>query len=103
MMVSRFSILGGTSTTTIKVDSAIRDRLARLARARGSTMGALLSEVAARLEAEQRWADIEGAYERMQREDPDGWAGYLGELAEWAAGTAGVDTASAEEWPEHNR
>jgi hypothetical protein len=72
MMVSRFSILFGMSTTTIKVDSVTRDRLAYLARARGTTMSALLSDVAERLETEQRWCDIEAAYERMQREDPVG-------------------------------
>lgn len=91
------------STTTIKVDSAIRDRLAHLARVRGTTMGTLLSDVVERLETEQRWSDIEVAYERMRREDPDGWAEYLGELAEWEAGTSGADTAAALEWPEYNR
>ena len=90
------------STTTIKVDSAIRDRLAHLARARGTTMGTLLSDVVERLETEHRWSDIEAAYQRMQREDPDGWAEYLGELAEWEASTAGTDTAAAQEWPGYN-
>jgi predicted transcriptional regulator len=32
------------TTTTIKVDSAVRDRLAVLARERGTTMGAILAE-----------------------------------------------------------
>ncbi len=65
-------------------------------------MGALLSDVVKRLETEHRWSDIEAAYERMQREDPEGWAEYLGELAEWEASTAGTDTAAAQEWPEYN-
>ena len=91
------------STTTIKVDSATRDRLAQLAQARGMTMGALLSGVAERLEAEQRWSDIEAAYQRMQREDPHGWADYLDELAEWEAGATATDAAAAQEWPEYNR
>ncbi|MBV9143900.1 MAG: hypothetical protein JO115_23770 [Pseudonocardiales bacterium] len=90
------------STTTIKVDSVTRDRLAHLARARGMTMGALLSDVAERLETEQRWSDIEAAYARMQREDPEGWAEYLDELAEWELSTASTDTAAAQEWPEYN-
>lgn len=90
-------------TTTIKVESAVRDRLAHLARARGTTMGALLAEIAERLETEQRWSDIEAAYARMRREDPDGWAEYLGELAEWEAGTTVADSAATEEWPEYNR
>jgi hypothetical protein len=103
MTVSRLSILFGMPTTTIKVDSATRDRLAHLARARGTTMSALLSDVAARLETEQRWSDIEAAYERMQHDDPDGWAEYLGELAEWEVHTATTDTAAAQEWPEYNQ
>lgn len=96
--VSQFGIPFGMSTTTIKVDSATRDRLAHLARARGTTMSALLSDAAERLETEQRWCDIEAAYERTQREvnHPDGWVGYLGELAEWGANAAIVDTAAAQ-------
>lgn len=66
-------------------------------------MGALLSDVVERLETEHRWSDIEAAYQRMQREDPDGWAEYLGELAEWETSTAGPDTAAAQEWPEYNQ
>jgi hypothetical protein len=90
-------------TTTIKVDSAVRDRLAQLARARGTTMSALLSDVAEQLETEQRWSDIEAAYQRMQHQDPDGWAEYLDELAEWEVSTPTADTAATQEWPEYNR
>jgi hypothetical protein len=64
------------------------------------TVSALLSDVVERLETEQRWCDIEVAYERMQREDPDGWGEYLGELAEWRASTTTVDTAAVHEWPD---
>lgn len=87
--------------TTIKVDSAVRDRLACVARARGTTMGSLLDAESRRLEAEQRWSEIEAAYQRMQRDDPAEWADYLGELAEVTAGEP--DTAAAQEWPEYNR
>lgn len=89
-------------TTTIKVDSAVRDRLTQLARARGTTMSALLSDVAEQLETEQRWSDIEAAYQRMQHQDPDGWIEYLDELAEWEASTATLDSAAPHEWPEYN-
>ncbi|MGH3626988.1 MAG: hypothetical protein ACRDRL_06045 [Sciscionella sp.] len=88
--------------TTIKVDPAVRDRLACIARSRGTTMGALLDAESRRLEAEQRWSEIETAYTRIQREDPTGWADYLGELAGvTAAGEA--DDAAAQEWPEYNQ
>ncbi len=64
-------------------------------------MGALLDAESRRLETEQRWADIEAAYERLQRDDPAGWQDYLGELAEVTAGEP--DTTAAEEWPEYNQ
>lgn len=65
-------------------------------------MGALLDEVARRYETEQQWADIEGAYARLQREDPQGWRDYLDELAEWDAAGVEEDAQAAEEWPEYN-
>jgi antitoxin MazE7 len=88
--------------TTIKVDSAVRDRLASVARARGVTMSALLKDAAEKLEAEQRWTEIEAAYTRLQREDQEGWVEYLSELAEWDAGVGDPDAAAAQEWPELN-
>ncbi|MHB8324196.1 MAG: hypothetical protein ACYDHB_07220 [Candidatus Dormibacteria bacterium] len=91
------------SITTVKVDSTVRDRLSRIARARRTTMGALLTAVAEQLEAEQRWAEIELAYERVRREDPDGWAEYLGELAAWEASAGAGDAEAMAEWPEYNR
>jgi hypothetical protein len=89
------------STTTIKVASAVRDRLAGVARARGITMGSLLDSESRRLEAEQRWSDIETAYQRMRHDHPAEWADYLGELAEVTAGDS--DTTAAQEWPEYNQ
>lgn len=91
------------SVTTIKVDRAVRDRLAAVARARGTTMGALLDAESRRLEAEQRWADIESSYARLRQDDPAGWEEYLHELDAWDTGTAEVDAAAAAEWPEYNR
>jgi hypothetical protein len=89
------------STTTIKVDGAVRDRLASVARARGVTMTALLQQVSVELEAQQKWSEIETAYERLQHDDPAGWAEYLDELAEWDAASADPGDA-VEEWPEYN-
>ena len=88
--------------TTIKVDSMIRDRLAGIARARGQTMGALLSTIVDRLEAEHEWAEIEESYTRLRRENPAAWHEYLRELSDWELGGE-PDTTAAEEWPEYNR
>jgi hypothetical protein len=91
------------SMTTIKVDRAVRDRLACVARARGTTMSSLLESESRRLENEQRWVEIEAAYKRMQHEDPEGWREYLGELAEWDSIGGDTDVTAAQEWPEYNK
>lgn len=64
-------------------------------------MGALLEAESRRLEAEQRWAEIEAAYERIQRTDPAGWQEYLDDLAEVTVGE--TDATAEEEWPEYNQ
>ena len=87
-------------STTIKVDRSVRDRLASVARARGTTMSALLDAESRKLEAEQQWDAIEAAYQRLQRDDPVGWEDYVAELGELTAGE--LDTNAVEEWPEYN-
>lgn len=91
------------ASTTIKVDTAVRDRLAGVARARGTTMGALLQEVSQHLANEQHDRDVLAACERIQHEDPEAWAEYLAELAEIdGMGSDGLGDAR-EEWPEYNQ
>lgn len=82
------------------MDTLVRDRLASIARARGTTMGALLDAESRRLEAEQRWLAIEASCGSLQRDDPSAWREYLVELGELSAGEP--DTTAAEEWPEYN-
>lgn len=91
------------SITTIKVERAVRDRLADIARARGVTMGALLDAESRRLEVDQHWSDVDASYERLRTDDPAAWAEYLSELDSWDSGTAGPDSGAAGEWPEYNR
>jgi predicted DNA-binding protein len=88
--------------TTIKVDTVVRDRLAAVAEAKGITMAALLRDISSELEEQQRWVMIEESYERLRREDPDGWAEYLAELRTWDSVSADPGNAAAE-WPEYNR
>jgi len=87
-------------TTTIKVDTAVRDRLASVARARGVTMAALLQQIALQLQAEQEWTEIEAAYGRL-RETPEAWDRYVADLAAWDASATDPGDAAAE-WPELN-
>jgi hypothetical protein len=90
------------TVTTIKVDTEVRDRLASVARDRGVTMSGLLRDICSELESRQRWAIIEASYERLRREDPDGWAEYVAELRAWDETPADPPDAAAE-WPEYNQ
>ena len=83
---------------TIKVDATVRDQLAEVARARHTTMRALLEDLVEQAHREQRWAEISEAYARLQA-DPDQWAEYRAEVESWDAG-GDVDTSAAAEWPE---
>jgi predicted DNA-binding protein len=75
------------STTTIKVDTTVRDRLAILARERGTTMGALLAEVTETLERQAFFRRAKEQLERLRREDPAGWNADRAESRSWQEGT----------------
>lgn len=75
------------SSTTIKVDTTIRDRLATLAHERGTTMGNLLADVVDHLERDAFFAQARTQLERLRDEDPDEWARYRDESRIWQQGT----------------
>jgi hypothetical protein len=75
------------STTTIKVDTSVRDRLAVLARERGTTLGNLLAEATERLEREAFFARAREQLERLRRDDPDAWEADRAESRSWQSGT----------------
>jgi hypothetical protein len=75
------------TTTTIKVDSLVRDRLAALANAKGQTMGGLLAEVTERLERETFFARAHEQLEHLRADEPDEWAQDRGESRSWQHGT----------------
>lgn len=75
------------STTTIKVETTVRDRLALLARARGTTMGALLAEATERLEREAFFARAHEQLENLRQQKPDEWQNDHDESRSWQAGT----------------
>jgi predicted transcriptional regulator len=75
------------TTTTIKVDTTVRDRLAVLARERGTTMGALLAEATERLERETFFTRAREQLERLHRDDPVAWEADRAESRSWQAGT----------------
>lgn len=84
------------TTTTIKVESTVRDRLAVLARHRGITMGALLADVTEHLEREAFFARAHAQLNRLRQEDPDGWEQDRAESLSWQAGTD-RDTLSSQD------
>jgi len=86
------------STTTIKVDSTVRDRLAVLARERGTTMGALLAEATERMEREVFFAKARTQLSRLRAEDPSAWEADRAEAASWQTGTD-RDTLSDQDEP----
>jgi predicted transcriptional regulator len=71
-----------TVMTTIKVSAETRDRLRKLADAEQSTMEAALAKVLDQAEEARFWQGVKDDYARLQ-EDPEQWAGYVNELAEW--------------------
>ena len=75
---------GMTEMTTIKVSAQTRDRLKRLADEDHLTMDAALAQVLDQAEEARFWAGVRADYARLQA-DPQEWADYVGELAEWDA------------------
>ncbi len=69
------------ATTTIKVDTWLRDRLATIS---GDFAAGSLAETIERLIDEHEAHSAVAAYEAL-RSDPEQWAGYRDELAEWEA------------------
>lgn len=58
-----------TETTTLRIPSALRDDIARIADERGSTMLDVVTEAVERLRREQWWADVHQTLDRMTDAD----------------------------------
>jgi hypothetical protein len=71
-----------TDMTTIKVSVATRDRLKRLADEDHLTLDAELARTLDKVEEARFWAGVRADYARLQA-DPEKWADYVSELAEW--------------------
>jgi hypothetical protein len=91
------------SDTTIRLDSAVRDKLRSLADEDHVTLGDLLARLAEREQYQREMRRANEVMERMQREDPQAWQDYLSELGGFERGTArdGLSDATTE-WPEYN-
>ena len=91
------------SDTTIRLDSAVRDKLRALADEDHVTLGDLLARLAEREQYQREMRRANEVMERMEREDPRAWQDYLSELRGFEGGTArdGLSDAAVE-WPEYN-
>jgi len=91
------------SDTTIRVDSAVRDRLRALADEEHVTLGDLLGRLADREQYQREMRRANNVMDRMRRENPEAWQEYVSELHTFEAGAADDGlTAAAAEWPEYN-
>ncbi len=93
-------ILTAMATTTVRLDSRTRDRLASVAR---EHFGGVSQEAALnRLIDEHEMRQVHSAYARL-RDDPEQWADYQQELR-LAETTAADGLSSArDEYPEYNQ
>ena len=71
-----------THMTTIKVSMETRDRLKKLADEDHLTLDAELARTLDKAEEARFWAGVREDYARLHA-DPQEWADYVGELAEW--------------------
>jgi predicted transcriptional regulator len=91
------------SETTIRVDSAVRDKLRALADEDHVTLGDLLDQMAEREQYQRDMRRANEVMDQMQREDPEAWQEYLSELRSFEDATIrdGL-TDAASDWPEYN-
>ena len=75
------------SDTTIRLDSAVRDKLRALATDH-VTLGDLLSRLAEREQYQREMRRANEVMDRMRGEDPAAWQEYLSELGAFEAGAA---------------
>jgi len=91
------------SDTTIRVDSAVRDKLRALAEEDHTTLGDLLERLTEREQYQREMCRANELMERMAHAEPDAWHEYLDELHAFEQGAVadGLGDA-ATEWPEFN-
>lgn len=91
------------SETTIRLDSAVRDKLRALADEDHVTLGDLLDQMAEREQYQRAMRRANDVMDRMRAQDPPAWLEYLAEQHAFEAGTSGDGLAgAAADWPEFN-
>jgi hypothetical protein len=72
------------ATATVRVDPEVRDRINKLAAARGVKASQLLGQLVRAAEEDQLLADMNADFDALGR-DPEARAAYEAELREWDA------------------
>ncbi|HEX5495405.1 MAG TPA: hypothetical protein VFX70_12615 [Mycobacteriales bacterium] len=85
------------SITTIRLDTQTRDRLSAVAHEFGASQETALN----RLIDEHEMHEVHLGYARLQQ-DPEAWADYQSELAEWDVTTGDGLPDARDEYPEYN-
>jgi predicted transcriptional regulator len=89
------------TVTTIKLESDLRDRLARLAARHRNTLGQELAELVRQAEEAEWWDEVDAGWERLAAE-PGGLADYRAETAELVGPASIVDgDPGVAEYPEY--
>ena len=89
------------SDTTIRLDSAVRDKLRALADEEHITLGDLLGRLAEREQYQREMRRANEVMDQMRDEDPQAWSEYMTELSTFEAADDGLAPAAVE-WPEYN-
>jgi hypothetical protein len=91
------------SDTTIRLDSAVRNKLRALADEEHISLGDLLGRLAEREQYQREMRRANEVMDRMRREDPAAWQEYVSELDGFETGTASDGlSAAVTDWPEYN-
>ena len=70
---------GASMATMIRVSPQTHEQIQKLAEARNEPIGKIVSDAVELLDAEQFWAEVDAAYDRL-RSDPDAWNEYMDEI-----------------------
>jgi predicted DNA-binding protein len=70
------------TTTTIRVPTEVREKLAELSNEEGRTMGQFVQNLVEEYEKQQFFKGLAEDFRRLQS-DPEEWADYQRDLAEW--------------------
>lgn len=78
-----------TQTTTLRVTTALRDEISRLAARRGCTMQEIVADAVQRLSQDEWWASVRSALDDLSTEETASYQADSGRLV--AAAADGLD------------